>query len=132
MSAILNLGITCRCCSRKPGALRDGTPFVDWQLPASMHQIKDHYMRGKGGDRDFVDLLLLAQDHGIEVVETACDLAVAQNTLRLPAVINLINQLVEPIIVPLAQSYAYPKLTMRPEANCKRYETLYAPQEVSA
>lgn len=118
--------------ARKPGALRDGAPFVDWQLPASMHQIKDHYMRGKGGDRDFVDLLLLAQDHGIEVVETACDLAVAQNTLRLPAVINLINQLVEPIIVPLAQSYAYPKLTMRPEANCKRYETLYAPQEVSA
>ncbi len=48
-----------------------------------------------------------------------------------PAVINLINQLVEPIIVPLAQSCACPRLTMRPEANCKRYETLYTPQEVT-
>ena len=116
---------------RKPGALRDGAPFVDWQLPASMQQIKDHYMRGKGGDRDFVDLLLLAQSHGIEVVETACDLAVAQNILRLPAITNLINQLVEPIIAPLAQSSAYPRLTMRPQANCKRYETLYAHQEAT-
>lgn len=116
---------------RKPGALRDGAPFVEWQLPASMHQIKDHYMRAKGGDRDFVDLLLLAQDHGIEVVQAACDLAVAQNTLRLSAIINLINQLVEPVIVPLVQSNAYPGLTMRPEADCKRYESLYAQQRVT-
>jgi len=28
-------------------------------LPKSMEQIKDHYMREKGGDREFVDLLLL-------------------------------------------------------------------------
>jgi len=53
---------------RKPGALRDGAPFVDWQLPEAMHRIREHYMAGKGGDREFVDLLLLAQDHGIEVV----------------------------------------------------------------
>ena len=117
---------------RKPGALRDGAPFVDWHLPDAMHQIRVHYMKGKGGDREFVDLLMLAQDHGIDVVETACDLAVAQNTLRLPAVINLINQLVEPIIPPLAQSYDYPMLTMRPEANCKRYETLCARREMTA
>ncbi|WP_406707468.1 Mu transposase domain-containing protein, partial [Tritonibacter mobilis] len=68
---------------RKPGALRDCAPFVGWQLPESMHRIREHYMAGKGGDREFVDLVLLTQDHGIEVVETACDLAVEQNTLRL-------------------------------------------------
>lgn len=116
---------------RKPGALRDGAPFIDWQLPEAMHRIKDHYMKGKGGDRDFVDLLLLAQDHGVDVVGTACDLAVEQNTLRLPAIINLINQLIEPVIAPVEQSYAYPKLTIRPEANCKRYETLYIRGEVT-
>jgi hypothetical protein len=75
---------------------------------------------------------MLAQDHGIDVVEAACDLAVAQNTLRLPAVINLINQLVEPTIPLLAQSYDYPRLTMRPEANCKRYEALYGHRGVTA
>jgi hypothetical protein len=86
-------------------------------------------MRGKGGDREFVDLLLLAQEHGIETVGMACELAVEQNTLRLPAIINLINQLVEPVIAPLSQGYNYPQLTMRPEADCKRYETLCALQE---
>ena len=117
---------------RKPGALRDGAPFVGWQLPEAIHRIREHYMAGKGGDREFVDLLLLAQDHGIGVVETACELAVEQNTLRLPAIINLINQLVEPVITPLSEAYAYPQLTLRPEADCKRYETLCSAEEVAA
>lgn len=89
-------------------------------------------MAGKGGDRDFVDLLLLAQDHGIEVVETACELAVDQNTLRLPAIINLINQLLEPVFTPLSEAYSYPQLTLRPEADCKRYESLCSAEEVAA
>ena len=77
-------------------------------------------------------LLLLAQDHGIEVVEIACDLAVEQNTLRLPAIVNLINQLVEPVIPPLGEPYTYPQLTMRPEADCKRYEALCSAEEAVA
>jgi len=117
---------------RKPGALRDGAPFIDWELPKAMEQIKHHYMREKGGDREFVDLLLLALEHGIEVVETACDLAVEQHTLRLPAIINLINQLLEPVIPPLADTHGYPQLTLRPEADCKRYEALYAAGKVAA
>ena len=117
---------------RKPGALRNGAPFVAWELPEAMQRIKDHYMGGKGGDREFVDLLLLALEHGIEVVEMACDLAVEQHTLRLPAIINLINQLLEPDIPPLANTHAYPQLTLRPEANCKRYEVLCAAGKVAA
>ena len=64
-------------------------------------------------------------------MQVACDLAVAQNTLRLSAIINLINQLVEPVIVPLVQSNAYPGMTMRPQADRKRSETLYAQQQVT-
>ncbi|MFG6661616.1 hypothetical protein ACGYLZ_21295, partial [Sulfitobacter sp. 915] len=101
-------------------------------LPEAMHRIREHYMAGKGGDREFVDLLLLAQDHGIEVVETACELAVEQNTLRLPAITNLINQLVEPIITPLNEGNVYPQLTVRPEADCKRYEALCSAEEAAA
>ena len=81
---------------RKRGALRDGAPFIDWELPKAMAQIKAHYMRDKEGDREFVDLLLLALTHGIDVVETACDLAIEQHALRLSAIINLINQVLEP------------------------------------
>lgn len=109
---------------RKPGALRDGAPFLDWKLPKAMEQIKDHYMRGCGGDREFVDLLLLALEHGIDVVETGCDMALEQHTLRLPATINLVNQVLEPTIPPLEDIHTYPQLTLRPEADCKRYEAL--------
>jgi transposase len=117
---------------RKPGALRDGAPFVGWELPEAMQQIKDHYMRDKGGDRDFVDLLLLALTHGLDVVEMACELAVEQHTLRLPAIINLINQVLEPVIHPPADTHGYPQLTLRPEADCKRYEALCAAGAVAA
>jgi transposase len=117
---------------RKPGALRDGAPFVGWELPSAMQQIKAHYTREKGGDRAFVDLLLLALEHGTEVVETACELAVEQRTLRLPAIINLVNQLLEPAIPPLDDTLAYPQLTLRPEADCKRYEALCVAGKVAA
>jgi len=115
---------------RKPGALRDGAPFMEWQLPVAMNKIKDLYMNTKGGDRDFVELLMQAQQHGMEAVAMACDLAVGQNTLRLPTIINLINQLVEPVIEPLPHSHCYPQLQVIPQADCKRYELLYATQEV--
>lgn len=117
---------------RKPGALRNGAPFIGWELPKSMEQIKEHYMREKDGDHEFVDLLLLALEHGIDVVEMACDLAVEQRTLRLPAIINLVNQLLEPTIAPLAETHAYPQLTLRPQADCKRYEALCAAGRVAA
>ena len=91
-----------------------------------MNRIKSIYMKVKGGDRDFVELLMLVQEHGIDVVGMACDMAVEQNTLRLPAIINLINQLVEPVIEPLPEAHFYPSLQVAPEADCKRYEVLYA------
>jgi transposase len=116
--------------ARKPGALRDGAPFVEWQLPVAMNKIKACYMNTKGGDRDFVELLMQAQQHGMETVAMACDLAVDQKTMRLPAIINLINQLVEPMIEPLPHTHCYPQLHITPQADCKRYELLYAPQEV--
>ena len=75
---------------------------------------------------------MLAQDHGIKVVETACNSGGGKNTLSLPAVINLINQLVKPVITPLSEAYTYPQLTLQPEADCKCYETLYPAEEVAA
>ena len=107
----------------------DGAPFVNWQLPDAMLRIKDPDMKGQGGDRAFVDLLMLAQEHGIETVAAAGDLAVEQNALRLPAILTVINQRGELIRVPLAQNSDYPRLTMRPQANpcpavhCKMHES---------
>lgn len=111
--------------TRKPGALRDGAPFVQWQLPQAMDTIKSHYLQERGGDREFVDLLMLVQAHGMDAVSMACEMAVEQGTLRLPAIINLINQLLEPAIPRTADGERYPALRQLPLADCKRYETLY-------
>ena len=78
----------------------------------------------KGGDRDFISLLMLAQEHDIETIEIACELAVEQKTLRLAAIINLINQLVEPVIDPQPKTDHYPKLKIVPMADCQRYDEL--------
>jgi transposase len=121
-----------RLLSQKPGALRDGAPFVKWKLPKAMTRIKDLYMETKGGDRDFVELLLLVQSHDLTTVEVACELAVEQNTLRLPAIINLINQLLDPVISPLPKTHSYPQLQVMPKADCKRYEMLYTTREDAA
>ena len=117
---------------QKPGALRDGAPFLKWDLPAALNSIKKHYLQRSGGDKDFVELLLLIQMHSMDIVTLACELALEEKTLQLPAIINLINQLVEPVITPLGDAYAYPQLTLRPEADCKRYETLCSTEEVAA
>jgi hypothetical protein len=110
----------------------DGAPFVKWELPKAMTRIKNLYMETKGGDRDFVELLMLVQQHDLTTVEVACELAVEQNTLRLPAIINLINRLLDPVISPLPKTHSYPLLQVMPKADCKRYEMLYAAREDAA
>ena len=118
--------------AQKPGALRNGAPFVAWQLPVAMNTIKARYMETQGGDRDFVDLLMLVSEHGLEAVDMACELAVEQKTIRLSAIINLLNQLAEPAIEPLPQTHDYPQLQVPPQADCKRYEQLGPTGEVTA
>ena len=48
---------------RKPGALRNGTPFREWDLPQSPLQlVRDRILKQPKGDRAFVELLLMARE----------------------------------------------------------------------
>jgi len=109
---------------QKPGALRNGAPFAQWELPVAMKEIKQHYLKQVGGDKDFVNLLLQIQTHGMEVTTLACELAVEKQTLQLPAIINLINRLIEPCVESSIDTPHLPQLKVPPEANCQRYEQL--------
>ncbi|MFT7687943.1 MAG: transposase [Candidatus Azotimanducaceae bacterium] len=109
---------------QKPGALRDGAPFMHWDLPPALVTIKKRYLQRSGGDKDFVELLLLIQTYNMEVVSAACELALEEKTTQLPAIVNLINRLSEPDIAPLKDTQKYPQLAVLPEANCQRYEQL--------
>jgi hypothetical protein len=45
---------------RKPGALRNGAPFRDWDLPVNLRRVRATLALRPGGDREFVELLLAA------------------------------------------------------------------------
>ena len=62
---------------RKPGALRHGAPFVQWDLPVPIKVVRDRILKQDKGDRAFVELLLMARtlgDSGLETLEVACEL----------------------------------------------------------
>jgi len=119
--------------NKKPGALRDGAPFRNWDLPRPLQMIRAHLARQPQGDRDFVELLMLYQEHGHEAVEMACALAVEYKTFQLSAIIALLHGLIEPSRMEIAAEGAcYPHLQLPPQANCLRYEQLLTSREVSA
>lgn len=42
---------------KKPGALRDGAPFVAWDLPRPIQTVRDRILKHPKGNRAFVELL---------------------------------------------------------------------------
>ena len=48
---------------RKPGDLRNGLPFKDWELPKSILKVKDHLMLKDSGDKEVVDVLIALKEY---------------------------------------------------------------------
>ena len=57
---------------KKPGALRNGAPFKDWNLPPALTQVRAKLKQHADGDRQFVKVLGAVLDHGLAAVESAC------------------------------------------------------------
>src|SRR6202167_6128862 len=57
---------------RKPGALRNGAPFKDWDLPPALAQVRGKLKSHADGDRQFVKVLGAVLDHDLDAVEAAC------------------------------------------------------------
>ncbi len=68
---------------KKPGALRNGAPFVGWVLPYPIQAVRDHILKQPKGDRAFVELLLLAQQVGLEALTVACECALEAGAITL-------------------------------------------------
>ena len=109
---------------RKPGALRNGAPFLE--LPPAFRQLQDHMLRKPGGDREMVDILALVLHHDEQAVLTAVELALAEGVPTKTHVLNLLHRLVDGKVIdgpPLDTPQA---LTLRrePKANVERYDAL--------
>jgi len=109
---------------RKPGALRNGAPFKDWALPKPILNVKDQLLKRKGGDRECVAVLVAMLEHGIEAVQVACELALADKTVSKDVILNSLSRLhqesqPQAIEIPIAL-----KLSIEPTTDCTHYNSL--------
>lgn len=117
---------------RKPGALRDGAPFQQWDLPASVRKVLDLFLKQKGGDKAFVELLLVSRPHGLEPLEVACDLALQQGLATPPVILNYLHRLIAPLPPARLDTPDRLRLAQEPRADCARYDQLRPREAIPA
>jgi transposase len=116
---------------KKPGALRNGAPFVDWELPKSIRLVRDKILKQPKGDRAFVELLMLAGEAGLDALAVACELTLEAGVVSAPIVMNELRRLIAPHL-PAAAIHVPDgiALTIEPIANCHRYDYLLGANNV--
>jgi transposase len=109
---------------RKPGALRNGAPFVE--MPDAFRKLQDQMLRKPGGDREMVDILSLVLHHDEQAVLCAVEMALEAGVPTKTHVLNLLHRLVDgtPTDQPDVTPPAALTLRNEPEANVARYDGL--------
>jgi transposase len=110
--------------ARKPGALRNGAPFKDWPLPASLGLVRRKLKGSDDGDRQMVKILSAVLSDGLAAVEAACAEALADGVHSADVVLNILSRRREnspaaTILTPEAL-----RLQHLPIADCARYDRL--------
>lgn len=115
---------------KKPGALRNGAPFVEWDLPAAIQQVRERLLKQPRGDRAFVELLLVAREVGLDALQVACELALECGVVNGSLVMNELRRLTAPARPVQLELPAQLQLRIEPLADCGRYEQLRSGQYV--
>jgi hypothetical protein len=109
---------------RKPGALRNGAPFKDWDLPPALAQIRAKLQHHHDGDRQFVKMLGCVPQDGLSAVEAACVEALAAGIANGDVVMAILARRRQPPPPPSIITPDALKLAIEPVADCARYDTL--------
>lgn len=110
---------------QKPGALRNGAPFQQWDLPEPLKKARERLGFSSDGDRQFVGILAAVPDYGLDAVAAACTEALSARTISRDLVLNILSRASEPEPVANCQPPAHlPKLKLLPTADCGRYDGL--------
>ena len=113
--------------ARKPGALRNGAPFKEWELPSAMRRVRRKLAGVPDGDRQMVDILGAVLSDGLDAVEDACAEALSEGVHSAAVILNILARRREP---PPPLTIATPealRLTCEPVADCTRYDSLRRP-----
>jgi hypothetical protein len=109
---------------RKPGALRNGAPFKDWDLPPALAKVRAKLRGHADGDRQFVKILAAATDHGVGAVEEACAEALDAGIASGDVVVAILARRRQPPPAPSITTPDALRLKAEPIADCARYDAL--------
>ncbi len=113
--------------ARKPGALRNGDPFRNWDLPPALAQIRRRLAGHDDGDRQFVDILTEVAEAGLDAVEAACVEALAAGLFGRDVVLNILARQRDADPPPAVATPTALALAIEPVADCARYDQLRSP-----
>jgi hypothetical protein len=127
---------------KKPGTLRNGAPFKDWDLPPALTQVRIKLKQHPGGDRQFVKVLGAVLDHWLAAVEAACAEALAAGIASGDVILTMLARQQQPAAPPSITTPppAFPansvcrnlklappdalRLKIEPTADCGRYDSI--------
>jgi len=110
---------------RKPGALRNGAPFKDWELPPPLSAIREALGSRPDGDRQFVGILGAISTYGLDAVTAACSEALFIQAPSRDVVLNILSRTHDDPDVPaFSPPLHLPVLMSEPLADCRRYDAL--------
>jgi hypothetical protein len=110
---------------KKPGALRNGAPFRQWELPDAMNDVRRLLEERSDGDRQFVGVLTAVGRYGLEPVASACTQALTDKTVSSDVILAILSKRHdEPEPAAVKPSAQLPLLTLIPLADCRRYDRL--------
>ena len=109
---------------RKPGALRNGAPFM--ALPEAFRQLQQHLLKRPGGDREMVDILALVLQHDEQAVLCAVEMALAAGVPAKTHVLNLLHRLTDAKVSQISEVETPQGLALsaEPKADVERYDVL--------
>jgi hypothetical protein len=110
--------------ARKPGALRNGAPFKDWVLPASLERVRRKLAGSSDGDRQMVDILTTVLSDGLPAVEAACAEALREGVHSAAVILNILARQREPAAPITIMTPDALRLRHAPVADCARYDNL--------
>ncbi len=109
---------------RKPGALRNGAPFID--LPEAFKLLQSQLLKRPGGDKEMVEILALVLQHDEQAVLCAVEMALSAGVPTKTHILNLLHRLVDgkaPTVPPIDAPQAL-VLAKESRADVERYDAL--------
>ena len=109
---------------KKPGALRNGAPFKDWNLPPALTQVRAKLKNHADGDRQFVKVLGAVLDHGMGAVEAACAEALEAGIASGDVILTVLARRRQPTAPPSITTPDALRLKIEPMADCGHYDSI--------